>query len=265
MTVRSTAGSRHGAARLALVLTMLGAFALGPAAAAFATPPASDQGEAGDCVSPDTLVREELTEDELTALLQGLAAQLGVAQPNLAESERVRAVGAMLLAGQLPDGTQPPADVSALADQVLARYQTLTVADLAQLLTLGEAALEDALGGVSPTVAEQFRTAFQTFTLALLTAVDYYGCDGASGEQPTEYPTATPTFTPEAPAPGATATPAAYPAATPTETPFATPESSTAGLADTGLDTPLLAGLVALMLASGAVLLAVTARARGQQ
>jgi len=252
MTVRSTAGRRPGALRLVLVLTMLGALTLGPVTAAFATPPAGE----GECVSPDTPVHEVLDQQELAALLQALVDQLAVARPDLAASERLQFVASLLLAapGETP---AVPAGADALAQQVMARYQALTVGQVADLLAQAATALDAVLLGLEDQEqAAQIKAVFGAFVVQVLKALDFYGCED-DGATPTPTPTPVPSETvapTAAPSPAATASPAAY--ASPT------PESATAGLADTGLATPALAALVALALSVGAVLLGVTARPR---
>ncbi len=253
MTVRSTAGRRPGALRLVLVLTMLGALTLGPVTAAFATPPAGE----GDCVSPDTPVHEVLDQQELAALLQALVEQLAVARPDLAAADREQFVASVLLAGAGDQAAAPaaPAGTDALAAQVMARYQALTVGQVAELLAQATTALDVVLLGLEDQdQAAQIKAVFSAFVIQVLKALDFYDCED-DGATPTPTPSASESTAPTAtPSPAATASPAAY--ASPT------PESATAGLADTGLATPALAGLVALALSVGAVLLGVTARPR---
>jgi len=255
MTVRSTAGRRPGALRLVLVLTMLGALTLGPVTAAFATPPAGE----GDCVSPDTPVHEVLDQQELVALLQSLVDQLAVARPDLSAADREQFVASLLLAGAGDRAAAPavPAGADALAQQAMARYQALTVGQVADLLAQATTALDAVLLGLEDQAqAAQIKAVFGAFVVQVLKALDFYDCED-DGATPTPTPAPSPsegTAPTAAPSPAATASPAAY--ASPT------PESATAGLADTGLATPALAGLVALALSVGAVLLGVTARPR---
>jgi hypothetical protein len=233
-----------------LVLTMLGALTLGPVTAAFATPPAGE----GDCVSPDTPVHEVLDQQELAALLQALVEQLAVARPDLGAADREQFVASLLLAGAGDQAAAPaaPAGTEALAAQVMARYQALTVGQVADLLAQATTALDVVLLRLEDQAqAAQIKAVFGAFVVQVLTALDFYDCedDGA-----TPAPTPSASEGTATPSPAATASPAAY--ASPT------PESATAGLADTGLATPALAGLVALALSVGAVLLGVTARPR---
>lgn len=239
--------------RLALVLTMLGVLTLGPVTAAFATPPAGE----GECVSPDTPVHEVLDKQELAALLQVLVDQLAVARPDLDAAAREQLVSSVLLPAA-PQAAAAPKGAQGLADDVLAQYETLTVGQVAQLLAQATAALDVALQQVEDQdQADQIHAVFGAFVIQVLKALDFYDCD--DDDEPTPAPSATETASdgasPDATAsPGATASPAAYASAS--------PESSTAGLADTGLGTPLLAALVAATLGLGAVLLGVTARPR---
>jgi hypothetical protein len=242
----STVRSRTAAWRVAAVLTMLAALTLGPAAAAFATNPPSTHkptegtgGETEFCVPLDTKVKDVLTHEEVAAIVGPLIEQI---------KAHFASVVAADAAAALTDEVVPSGDT------FMADYGELTVGELLVILEELEAKVDTLLeqavgeGVLSAEQAAAIDAAFKAFVESILKAL----CPDDK-PSPTESPTGT-----ETPTAGPTASPVEYPSATP---------SASAGpvLADTGLGTPLLAGLVALALGAGAVLLGVTARPKADR